>query len=103
MDFHALAERVRTELIGYEIHGPHPDQFGEPLPPEWFEKGLSEMQAALVPPHRLEMHYFDKKLGQVFVMEVVAVADDGEGTLLDLRSGARGRLRTSRSKRRSGC
>jgi hypothetical protein len=51
IDLKLIADQVRSAVAGYEAPEYRPDQLGTPLPPEWFERGLTEMRAALVEPY----------------------------------------------------
>ena len=82
MDFQHLARQVRDEIGSYVVPPPHPDQLGTPLPPEWYEAGLLEMQAALVEPYSQEVADHHIRPGEVLTRTVVIVADDGDQALL---------------------
>jgi hypothetical protein len=80
VDLKSLAERVRREIDGFAIPPSQPDQFGVPLPAEWFEEGLRQMRDALVDPFWVNPRYCwaDSEPPH----PVVVVADDAQDNLL---------------------
>lgn len=46
-----ISRRVLAAIETFVVPDPHPDQLGEPLPPEWFSQQLDEMRVALIEPY----------------------------------------------------
>ncbi len=90
IDLKPIADQVRDAVDGYVVSEHRPDQLGTPLPPEWFERGLIEMRAALVEPYWAEMRDYDAVSRAVVRRSVVVVADDGDGSLVMFDPGAGG-------------
>lgn len=82
VDLAQLADDVRDGLAAYEIPERHPDALGTPLSPEWYKGRLAEMRAALVNPRWIRMRDQDAKSGLLVILDVVLVADDGDGSLV---------------------
>ena len=82
VDFQQLALQIQDAINSYVVPAPHPDQLGEPLPPEWFEAGLRQMRAALVEPYELQVFESHAESGKAQTKTIVVVADDGAQTLL---------------------
>ena len=82
IDLNALAAQVRVEVETYEVPERHPDLVGSALLPEWFEKGLAEMKAALVEPYWVEMRDYASVPGEVLTRQVAVVADEGHEILV---------------------
>ena len=82
VDLVRLAEEVREELDAFVTPSPNPAALGTPLPPEWYAMELAAMRKSLVPPYWIQMRDLDPSLGRLVILNVVVVADDGDGTLV---------------------
>lgn len=77
-----LRQKVQAELDDYEIPEPHPEAVGLPLPSSWFSGRLAEMRAALVMPHASKIRDCAEDTGELVIVDVAIVADDGQGTIV---------------------
>jgi hypothetical protein len=81
-DFDDLAQGVLDEIDTFVIPGPHPQQLGEPLPPEWFTARLADMRTALVQPYRIKVLDEWTRSEETLSREVVVIADDGDALVV---------------------
>jgi hypothetical protein len=77
-----LLRKVQVELDAYEVPEPHPEVIGSPLPLSWFTGRLAKMRTALVMPRAAKIRDCVKGIGELFIVDVVIVADDGQGTII---------------------
>lgn len=77
-----LRQKVLAELDAYEVPEPHPEAMGLPLPPSWFSDRLAEMRTALVMPRAAKIRDGAEGTDELVVIDVVIVADDGQGTIV---------------------
>lgn len=80
--FSELRQKVQAELNNYKTPEPHPETVGLPLPPSWFSGRLAEMRAALVMPHASKIRDCVEGTGELVIVDVAIVADDGQGTIV---------------------
>ncbi len=77
-----LRQKVQAELDAFEAPQVHSQAIGLPLPPSWFSERLAEMRIALVMPHTAKIRDCVEGTGEIVIVDVVVVADDGEGTIV---------------------
>lgn len=75
-----LRETVEQQIRDYAPTNPA-NALGSELPVGWFQQELSRMKQCLVQPYLVTMRDLDAD-GALTVVEVIAVADDGEGSLV---------------------
>jgi hypothetical protein len=84
VDLTRLAQDVSEELRAYVVPQRDGTEVGSPLPAEWYATGLAAMRTSLVTPYWTEMRDLDPRSGQLVILKVVVVADDGDGSLVAL-------------------
>lgn len=77
-----LRRKVQEELDAYQVPEPHPEAVGSPLPMSWFTGRLAEMRTALVMPCAAKIRDCAEGTGELVIVDVVIVADDGQGTII---------------------
>lgn len=77
-----LWQKVAAELDGYSAPEPHPEAIGSHLPPSWLSGRLAEMRTALVMPRAAKVRDCVEETGELIIVDVMIVADDGEGTIV---------------------
>jgi hypothetical protein len=82
VDFFDLRHRVAADLDAYRVPELSPDALGEALPPEWYAEHLARMRDALVQPSTARIRDSDPATGELVVVDVVIVVDDGAGGLV---------------------
>lgn len=74
-----VAHRVAQDIAAYQVPTVH-EGVGLPLGADWHHRQLAALKAALVAPYAAQMR--DERDGQLAVLSVQVVADDGEGTVV---------------------
>jgi hypothetical protein len=78
-----LASQVKEDLDAYEVPQTHPSTaLGSPLPASWYEAGLAAMRTSLVEPYWTKLRDLDPDSRKLVILDVVVVADDGDGSLV---------------------
>ncbi len=76
-----ISRRVLAAIETFVVPDPHPEQLGEPLPPEWFSQQLDEMRVALIEPYFVVIEADERFPGSVpkpLPRQVVIVAEDDD-------------------------
>lgn len=74
--------RVAFDLDVYRVPEHPENALGAALPPEWYAERLASMKAALVQPTPATIRDADPATGELVVLDVAIVVDDGEGGLV---------------------
>ncbi len=84
VDLARLAKQVNEELDAYVAPVPHPSTLGTPLSEAWYATELAAMRSSLVAPYWTRLRDLDHQSGELVILDVAVVADDGEGYLVAL-------------------
>lgn len=74
-----VADRVAQDIAAYQVPIVH-EGVGVSLGAEWHHRQLAALKAALIAPYAAQMR--DERDGQLAVLSVQVVADDGEGAIV---------------------